>query len=314
MTPRHMNPVNPDASREARDLLRRLYDVEARRQTLSGQHNQMFHMSEPSEKVEELTGVYPAVWGGEWGFSDADYKIDDIALRPKVLDEVRRHHAMGSILVLTYHQASPTVGEPCGFNPGVILDLTEQEYEAVLTPGSSLHTVWAEHVDRLAAALAELGRDGVPVILRPYHEMSGSWFWWGGDSARFLRLWGQLFDRFTKQHGLNNLLWAWNPDRPWPNVAEFFPGHETVDVLGADIYPLDGQPEVFPQEWYDRMRALAGDKPLALSEHSVLPDAATLERQPWCYFMAWDNMLFRANDPGAIVEAYANPGVVSLRR
>jgi mannan endo-1,4-beta-mannosidase len=269
-------------------------------------HNQMHHMSEPSERIQSITGIYPLVWGGEWGFSDERHNIDNVKYRPRLIEQIREQHESGRVVVITYHQASPTVGEPCDFQGGVICDLTEAEWDEVLTEGTRLNGVWAEHVDRLAAAFQEL-RD-VPIVFRPYHEMNGSWFWWGGDPERFKALWKMLFERFAH---LDNLLWAWNSDRPWPGVEAFYPGHETVDLLGADIYPLKDRDEVYPQEWYDRMRSLAGGKPVALSEMSVLPSAELLERQPWDWFMFWDEMAFRANTEEALKEGFANPRVVS---
>ncbi|HEY0868248.1 MAG TPA: glycosyl hydrolase, partial [Fimbriimonas sp.] len=107
--------------------------------------------------------------------------------------------------------------------------------------------------------------------------------------------------------------WAWNSDRPWPGVEAYYPGHETVDLLGADIYPLPNRPEVYPQEWYDRVEKLAEGRPVALSEMSVLPTSSLLEKQPWAYFMSWDNLVFRANEDDRIREVFASVRVVSDR-
>lgn len=298
-------PGNPNATPEARALLEFLYSQYGK-VTLTGQHDQMYAMSEHSARLEALTGHRPLVWGCDWGFSDARHPIDDIALRPKVLSEIRRHHAAGRVIVFTYHQASPTIGEPCDFNPGVILNLTDAEWDDLLDPVGEIHKVWAEHVDRLAEAFKDLQAERIPIIFRPYHEMNGGWFWWGGDARRFKALWAMIYDRFTHQHGLKNLLWAWNPDKPWPGVEDFFPGHATVDLVGTDIYPREGE-ETYPQEWYDRMKAIAGDKPLALSENSIVPDPADFERRPWAWFMGWDQLTFKANTEEALRAAFNDP-------
>lgn len=304
-----LRPITPDPTPEARALLGFL-QAHHGKVTLSGQHNQMWHMSEPSERIERLTGCYPLVWGGEWGFSDERHDVDNVAYRPRLLDQIRTRHAAGHIVCLTYHQASPTVGEPCDFVGGVQIKLSEEEWEAVLTPGTPLHRVWAEHVDRLADALLILQAESIPVIFRPYHEMNGDWFWWGGRPDCFLRLWSMIYRRYVADHGLRNLLWAWNPDKPWPGVDDYFPGLDRVDLLGTDIYPRNGA-ETYPQEWYGRMKALAGDKPLALSEMSELPCDDLLARQPWSYFMAWDDLIFKANSETAIQVAYRSPRIRS---
>ncbi|MBC8064531.1 MAG: hypothetical protein H7Y17_06860 [Chlorobia bacterium] len=300
--------ANPAATVEAKQLLASLYKVKGVC-TLSGQHNQMWHMSEVSDKVAEICGHYPLVWGGEWGFSDERNDIDNVKYRPRLLDEIRRHHDAGRIIVMTYHQASPTVGEPCDFQGGVIANLSDSEWLDVLAPTSAMHGVWRDHVSRLAVAFQVLQSESIPIIFRPYHEMNGDWFWWGGDVSCFKALWNQTYELFTNEFGLNNLLWAWNCDRPWPGVEEFYPGHETVDLLGTDIYPLEGRDEVYPQEWYDRMVAIAEGRPIALSEFSVMPTDAQLVSQPWSYFMAWDDLVLRENSDERIKEVFANERV-----
>jgi len=305
-------PVTAESTREAKELLTYLYSVYGK-VTLTGQHNQMFHMSEPSEGVAKITGRYPLIWGGEWGFSDERHDIDNIKYRPKLLDEIREQHKAGRIICMTYHQASPTVGEPCDFRGGVQVKLTDAEWDAILTEGTALHKVWEEHVDRLAEALKTLQKEHIPVIFRPYHEMNGGWFWWGGHPDRFLKLWEMIYIRFTKVHKLRNLLWAWNPDKPFEGVDKFFPGIDKVDLLGTDIYPDRNRKETYPQEWYDRMKGLAGEKPLALSEMSQIPSEEELVRQPWAWFMCWDNMVFSANSPEQMKTIFSSPKVISER-
>ncbi|MCW5941256.1 MAG: hypothetical protein KIS66_03435 [Fimbriimonadaceae bacterium] len=302
-------PANPDASPEARELLAYLDSIQGKF-TLSGQHNQMPRMSVISERVEEITGKYPVVWGGEWGFSDERHDTDNVKYRPRLLDQIREHHRAGRIVVITYHQASPTVGEPCDFQGGVICKITDADWDAILTEGTPLNKVWAEHVDRLAVAFAALRDERIPIVFRPYHEMNGSWFWWGGKPERFVALWTMIFERFTKRHRLTNLLWAWNSDRPREGVEAFFPGHDRVDLLGADIYPEKGH-ETFPQEWYDRVAKLANGKPVALSENSEIPSPEILEQQPWVYFMSWDGLVFSGNPPDRLRDVFGSPRVLS---
>ena len=306
-------PINPNATPEARDLLETIYSM-YRRFTLSGEHNQMWKMSQPSEKLFEITGRYPLIWGGEWGFSDERHDVDNIKYRPRLLDEIRRQHAAGRIIVMSHHQASPVVGEPCGFSDGVQKKLSSNEWDEILTEGTDLHRSWLNCVDLLGDAIETLQREGIPIIFRPYHEMNGDWFWWGGHPEKFLRLWRMIYDRFTGQRQLNNLLWAWNPDKPLPGVEQYFPGADEVDFLGTDIYPNVDREETYPQEWYDRMAKLAIDKPLALSEMSVLPDPSQFDAQPWAWFMGWDNLIFSANTAEQLHSVFNHPRIVSERQ
>jgi len=46
----------------------------------------------------------------------------------------------------------------------------------------------------------------VVVLWRPFHEMNGDWFWWGGkDPDVFIQIWRHMFDYFTKTKDLDNL-------------------------------------------------------------------------------------------------------------
>ena len=305
-------PINPHATREARDLLAYIYSIDGK-YTLSGEHNQMFHMSAVSEEVQKITGKYPAVWGGEWGFSDERHDTDNIKYRPRLLDQIREQRKAGRIIVLTYHQASPTVGEPCDFRGGVQCKITDANWDAILKEGTPLNKVWADHADRLAVALQTLRDEHIPLIFRPYHEMNGAWFWWGGRPDRFKALWTKIYHRFVDKFKLNNLLWAWTCDKPYEGVQAFFPGIKEVDLLGTDIYPVRGAKEVYPQEWYDRMFKLAAGKPLALSEMSIAPSPQVLETQPYVWFMGWDSLMVRGNTPEKLREAFDNPKVISDR-
>lgn len=298
-------PVNPNASPEARQLLNYLYEINGK-ETLTGMHNVLGRMSVNTDSVYQITGKYPAIWGGDFGFADSTHDIDNIKYRPLLVEEIKKQHERGSIIVLTYHQANPLIGEPCQFEGGIISKMTDEQWEELLKPGTELHGKWLKQMDLLASHLKQLETLKIPVIFRPYHEMNGSWFWWGGRKGQdgFIALWNQLFTYYTKHHQLTNLLWAWNPDKPWEGVEDFFPGYETVDLLGCDIYPMKDKEEVYPQEWYDRMYKLADGRPLALTEHSKLPSKTELVNQPWVWFMSWGEMLFNSNSVHEIRAAY----------
>ena len=245
-------PVNPDATPEARELLKRI-DAISGHSTLTGQHNFPNHQSRWSDRIYDLTGKFPAIFGSDFGFSGGD-------------------------------------DEPVTFRDSVQGKLTDFEWNELLTPGTDINKRWEEQVDVVAGYLKQLQDAGVPVLFRPYHEMNGNWFWWGGrpgpkGSAALYR---QLFDRFVHVHHLNNLIWVWNSDRPSGNagkIADFYPGAQYADVVTIDIY---GE---FSQTWYDTMLSIAGDKPVALGEVGTMPTLDVLAKQPrWAYFMVWSDM------------------------
>jgi mannan endo-1,4-beta-mannosidase len=206
------------------------------------------------------------------------------------------------------------LSEPCQFEGGIISKLNDEQWNELLIKGSPLYEKWRKQMDLFATFLQQLQDAKIPVIFRPYHEMNGNWFWWGGRKGKngFIALWNQLYDYYTNEKHLDNLLWAWTPDKPLPGVEDFYPGNKTVDLLGCDIYPVKDKEEVYPQEFYDRMFKLAGGKPLALSEQSVLPTPAQLSRQPWTWFMSWGSMLFDANKKEEIKILYEYQKVISI--
>ena len=75
----------------------------------------------------------------------------------------------------------------------------------------------------------------IPVIFRPFHELNGSWFWWGGKNCTPEEI-KQLY-RFTvaylrDQKNVHNLLYAYNTDRftTKEDYLERYPGDEWVDI------------------------------------------------------------------------------------
>ena len=302
-------PINPEATPAARGLLQEIDSVSGHA-TLSGQHNYPNTVSRYSDRIYELTGHYPAVFGQDFGFSGGEDK-DSTLSRAAMIEEVIRQYRRGSVIALTWHSVRPTEDEPVTFRDNVLGHLTDWEFRQVLTPGSDLYKRWARQVDVIAGYLQELQAAGVPVLFRPYYEMNGNWFWWGGRPGPdgTSALYRQIFDRFVHQKHLNNLIWVWNVNAPSVNagpVDQYFPGSAYVDVVSMDIYGS------FEKARYDSMIALAGDtKPIALAEVGAMPSLETLASQPrWAYMMMWSGMAESSNSPAQLQAVFHAPNVV----
>ncbi len=307
-------PVNKNASKEAQNLLKYLYKINGKK-TLYAMHNILGGMSKMTDSIHAVTGQYPAIWAGDFGFADSTHDIDNIKYRPLLVSEIKKQYARGAIIVMTYHQANPALGEPTPFKGGIISHLTDEQWKELITPGTALYKKWCAQMDLIAVYFKELQDAHIPVIFRPYHEMNGNWFWWGhrkGDDG-FKALWHQLYDYYTNHHHLNNILWAWTPDKPWADIADYYPNNHTVDILGCDIYPMKDSTTVYPQEFYNRMLKLANGKPLALTENSILPDRETLKNQPWVWMMSWGQMVFTNNTQKEIKESLNSKQVLMLK-
>ncbi|MES1168400.1 MAG: glycosyl hydrolase, partial [Oleiharenicola lentus] len=123
-------------------------------------------------------------------------------------------------------------------------------------PGAT-HDRWMKSLDAVAAGLQELQSLGVIVIWRPLHEMNGGWFWWGAQpGADYIAVWRHMFDYFTHEKKLHNLIWSFGPNRgdkpdatrdtghlPANLAANYYPGDAYVDLTGLDAYTDDIDPE-----------------------------------------------------------------------
>jgi mannan endo-1,4-beta-mannosidase len=295
----HAGPVTPNASAEARALLDLYYSLSGS-YTLTGQHNYPSTGDLNSRFAEEYSGKRPAIWSADMGFAE-DGDKDSYLARPDIVEEAIRQHRQGSIVTICWHAVPPTADEPVTFQPrgpvhpdslaSVQGQLTDEQFREVLTPGTRLHERWAAQVDSVAFFLKQLEEAKVPVLWRPYHEMNGDWFWWGGrvGEIRTADLYRQLFDRYVHHHKLTNLVWVWNVDRPSLPVrkfSNFYPGTEYLDILSLDVYGSD-----FNQAYYDSLKVLSQGKPLLLGEVGNPPFPGVLDSQPdWTSWVIWAGM------------------------
>jgi mannan endo-1,4-beta-mannosidase len=236
-------------------------------------------------------GKTPAVFGQDFGFAAPGDK-DAVAARPDIIAEGKRQYANGAIITLCWHAVRPTEDEPVTFRQSVQGKLTDEEWDDLITPGTRLNQRWCDQVDVIAGYLKQLRDAHVPVLWRPYHEMNGDWFWWGGRPGErgTTALYRQLFDRLANHHQLNNLIWVWSVDRPSKperQFADYFPGRDYFDVAALDVYHGD-----FSQSYYHGLLKLAGGKPVALAEVGPPPSLEVLKKQPrWTWWMLWAEMI-----------------------
>ena len=293
-------PVTPGASVEAKALLKLLYELSGH-YTLTGQHNYPNIRDRNSRFAARYIGKTPAVFSTDWGFA-GDGDTDSWRARPDIVEEAIRQHKLGSIITICWHAVPPTADEPVTFRPlpGASADslasvqgqLQDRQFIDVLTPGTALNNRWCMQVDSVAKYLKKLEEARVPILWRPYHEMNGDWFWWGGRTGKSstIALYRQLFDRLVYRHRLTNLIWVWSVDRPNKPEMEFhhfYPGSEYLDVLSLDVYRND-----FNKKYYDSLLVLSAGKPVILAEVGNPPSPEILKDQPkWGLYVTWAGMV-----------------------
>lgn len=306
-----IEPVNPNTSREARDLLHFLYSVKGNK-ILSGQHNYGNELLRSTDSVESITGKLPAIWGSDMlPLQKGDLTMQD------VVDEAIRQHEKGSIITLMYHQVKPFDHDSLGFQGSVKGQVTDEEWGQIITPGTPYYRMLIEKIDNVAGYLKQLQDKNIPVLWRPYHEMNGIWFWYGDRKGEegFQKLWKIMYQRYVNYHQLNNLIWVWNANGPrdWKDDQAYayqlyYPGNEYVDVLAADIYKND-----YKQSHHDQLVELGQGKLIAIGECGVLPTPEILEQQSeWVWFMDWARFVWTANEPEYVQTLYDSPRVLTL--
>lgn len=81
----------------------------------------------------------------------------------------------------------------------------------------------------------------IPIIFRPWHENTGSWFWWGKGSCtpqEYKQFWQFTVNYLRNERNIHHLLYAYSPD-PFQTKEEYletYPGDEYIDVMGVDHY------------------------------------------------------------------------------
>ncbi len=299
-------PVTPNPAPEAVELLKFVYSISGRH-TLSGQHNFPADKDKHTLAALDAWGKTPAVFGKDWGFARPGSQ-DSAYVRGDIVEELKQQYRNGALVTMCWHEVPPTADEPVAFrgrpsagsrtNLNTVQGrLTDAQYQELLTAGTDLNRRWCAQVDAIVPYLKQLEAAHVPLLWRPFHEMNGGWFWWGGRRGQFgsAALYRMMFDRLVNHHQLKNLIWIWSVDRPEGNSLTFeecWPGPQFVDILSLDCY------SAFKQSYYDDLLKLAEGKPIALAEVGAPPSASVLEAQPnWAWWMAWAGMA-RFRSPG----------------
>ena len=274
---------------------------------VSGQHNKE-PANQPGQytaQAHAVTGQWPGLWGG-----DMMFRATDIANRQSVINQARTEWNNGSLVALTWHACSPTVGATCEFEGGVKTSISDAQFQQIVTPGTALYNTWRSRMAAVVPYLRQLNDAGVPVLWRPFHEMNETWNWWGHRPGAngTAKLYQQMRDYFTGQ-GLNNLIWVWNvQDNPAGGWGGYYPGSGYVDVVSLDVW-YKGHPS---SSDYQQIQSIAAGKPIALAEMGKVPNNSLLTSQPrWTYFMVWSEQLRGNNTNAEIQAAYFHPRVLN---
>jgi mannan endo-1,4-beta-mannosidase len=181
-----------------------------------------------------------------------------------------------------------------------------------LTEGTLEHDAFLSDMDVMAGLMKPFREKKIPILWRPFHEADGHWFWWGSRGPETAKgLYRTMFERFTTQYGLDNLIWVWNSP-----LAEGYVGDDACDVISRDTYLPEHTHTDYAEQYEELIKITAAPKITALGETGPVPDVAKLSetRIPWTWYMTWSNALCREEVTGREVlnAVYHHPYAVTL--
>ncbi|MDR0302934.1 MAG: glycoside hydrolase family 26 protein [Treponema sp.] len=284
---------NPNASEQARNVLNYLADLRGRGIVL-GQHTQTCAQEELAY-IREVTGKEPGLCGFELlayspniNYSESTKEcLTEVEENKNTLEKAWEWAERKGLVTFTWHWFSPLYGTDKSFyQKNTVFDA-----RLALQEGSPERQAFLNDMDAMAELLKPFCEKRVPILWRPFHESEGQWFWWSGQGPQTARgLWQDMYNRFTKVHGLDNLIWVWNSP-----LAQGYVGDEYCDVISRDMYLPEFTYSDY-REYYDELvQITAAKKITALGETGPLPSLAQLARTqiPWTWFMTWSKGICR---------------------
>lgn len=283
--------VNPNADENTKRLYKFLCDIYGK-YSLAGQYADEGRASSEYEKITAKTGKTFAVLGLDMG----NYSLGSKAhgAESKTVEYAYDWYKnAGGIVQLCWHWTTP---EDYAVNAG-----DQPWYSSFYKEGSKLdldkimngeddaaYQLLMDDIDNMANELARLRDAGVPVLWRPLHEASGGWFWWGNcEPESYKKLWNVMYDKMTNEHNLTNLIWVWNGQDP-----AWYPGDETVDINGWDIY-AGNHVDSSQSGRFDDMATNYGTKTklIALTENGCVmdPDKVFNDNARWLFWGTWSD-------------------------
>lgn len=281
-------PVNPQASKEAKELLAYLCE-HAGKKLITGQHTQTKPMEERAY-IKEVTGKYPKLvefemlsYSPNINYEDAGKEcLTEVYENEGTMDMALSLAKEGEIIpMLCFHWFSPIGGRDKAF----YTEHTDFDPEQVLVEGSDEREAFFSDLSVIAEQLSRFKEEHIAVLWRPFHEVEGTWFWWGSKGGEVAKqLYYLMFDYFTKEKQLDNLLWVWSAP-----TKESYPGDDFCDVVGWDIYLPEKEATDYQKQYEELTANTSPNKVKALTEVGYNPSISAIEKShtPWAFYMTW---------------------------
>ncbi len=245
-----VNIVDTSATPETRSLFSYLNTTRGKKVLFGAQHTTdngiTFTSTGPASTqsdVKGATGDYPAIFGFDTlileglekpGVAGASL-LQNVA--PLVTD-IQTAHSLGGIPEISAHMENFATGN--NFN-----DTTGRPVSHIL-PGGDKNAEFNSYLDAIAkTANTSTDEQGnlIPMIFRPFHENTGSFFWWGAGHAttgEYKEIFRYTVEYLRDTANVHNLLYAFSPNGAFggdeAKYLDTYPGDPWVDILGYDNY------------------------------------------------------------------------------
>ncbi|MGC4102820.1 glycoside hydrolase family 26 protein [Ferruginibacter sp.] len=249
-------PCDKDATTQTKALYQNLRTLATKGYLFGHQDDLAYGVNWRYEKdrsdVKEVCGDYPAVYGWDLGGLERDgndKNIDGVPFK-KMKEFIKEGYQRGGVITLSWHFDNPLTGKGAWD--------TAHGTVASILPGGANHALFKTWLDKAANFILSLKGDNkelIPVLFRPFHELTGTWFWWGTNNCvadQFKVLWRFTVYYLKEVKKCHNLLYVYNTGGDFKTKEEFlerYPGDDMVDIISFDSYQW-GDPskdDGFPQ-------------------------------------------------------------------
>lgn len=194
--------------------------------------------------VKSICNDFPALLSFDLGHLELgdERNLDGVPFE-RIRQEIIAHYDKGGMVTLSWHLNNPLSGGSSWVADS--LKSIETKTVSSVIEGGEKHELFLSWLDKVADFLNSLETPygvKVPVLFRPWHEHTGSWFWWGQahcTADQYKALWKMTTERL-KEKGVTNALYAYSPgtesDGDESKYLERYPGDDIIDILGLDCY------------------------------------------------------------------------------
>ena len=289
---------NKDSDYNAKALYQYLCESYGK-QVLLGQHDTIGTSAE-TDMIYKTTGKYPAIRFGDLMLATEKDSITTDTEMNIAMDWASKDGIVGYM----WHGAAPDdkreyYADQTDFDikkavtKENIAELSLEDIKKLQKDGkvSKECVAVVQDIDTVSEKLSTLRDEGIAVLWRPLHEASNGDFWWGNDKEAYKWLWKLMYERQTKYHKLNNLIWVWSAQN-----ADWYVGDEYCDVLSCDVYD-DGNKDAQVNIMLF-LQSISRNKPIAMSECGSFPDIQSIadEKAMWAFIGQWGGNYLMTDD------------------